>query len=258
MIWETTGGNPAAVVEFSARLVSGEARGGVSQYLLTQGEYQQAVAVWESIADTDPAQFSAGRSLVSTLCVAGQWPLAHQVWQKVVRKQFAEKGDISSSDLSFWNGSFEHETPVGAFDWSITGNQDVNARRDDSEHHEGNQSLLLEFERHQKVNFAGVTHELWVKPSTRYRLQFYYRTEKVPEMNGLVVALTDAESPARFSMESKPLGNERQWTVQHVQFETPAETRVLRLQILRRPVEQLYDFIKGKVWFDSFNLEEIK
>jgi len=76
-------------------------------------------------------------------------------------------------------------------------------------------------------------------------------------MNGLAVVLSDAEAPARLSVESTPLGNKSQWTGQEIVFETPAETRVLRLQIVRRPVEMIYDYIKGKVWFDSLTLDEM-
>lgn len=256
MIWQITGGRPDAVVQFSGRLTSGQARASVCQYLLTQQQYQPAVAVWATIDDTDPARITTSRWLLSTLRAAGRWSLARQVWQEIAPKQLAGKTTVSSVDWALWDGGFEQETPLGAFEWSINSSQDVQAIRDRSEQYEGDRSLRLEFLRHQKVNFSGVTHELWVKPLTRYRLEFYYRTEKVPEANGLFIALGDAEAPAQFNLEF-PLNNPQQWTAQHIQFETPAETRVLRLQILRRPVEQLYDFIRGKVWFDAFRLEEI-
>ncbi|MCS6806086.1 MAG: hypothetical protein RMM98_06905 [Acidobacteriota bacterium] len=258
MIWQITGGQPDAVVQFSSRLKSGQARASVCQYLLTQQAYQPAVAVWSAIEETDPARMTASRWLLSTLRGAGQWSLARQVWEEVVRKQVGGKADASSAEWALWDGGFEHETSLGAFEWSLTSTQDVSVVRDQSERFEGSRSLRLEFLRHQKVNFNGVSQDLWVKPSTQYRLQFYYRTEKLPEVNGLLIALSDAQEPTRFNMESAPLGNPQQWTNQHIQFTTPAGTQVLRLHILRRPVQQLYDFIRGKVWFDAFRLEEVK
>jgi hypothetical protein len=103
--------------------------------------------------------------------------------------------------------------------------------------------------------FSGVGHPLWVEPSTRYRLRFFYKAEKLPEVNGLAVRLTDAEVPARFSLESAPLERNTDWRSQEMDFETPAGTRLLRLQILRKPVGMIYDYISGRVWFDSFSLE---
>jgi len=255
LIWQTTGGNAEVLVQFGTSLRTGSAKGAVSQCLMARAEYQRAVNVWKTLTRDDPAKIDTGRSLVSWLTGAGQWPLAYLVWQEVVREEFKASGEVSPADLMFWNGDFDYDMAVGGFDWSINSSQEVEARLDTVERYRGNQSLLLEFKQHQRVNFSGVTHDLWVEPSTRYRLRFYYKTEKVPETNGLAVVLTDVESLTRFSFESKQLGNESQWTRKEITFETPAETRILRLQIVRRPVGQIYDYIKGRVWFDSFSLE---
>jgi hypothetical protein len=257
LIWQTTGGNAEIVTQFGLSLRSGSARSGICECLLSRAEYQRAVDIWRTLKRDDPAKSVASRSLVSSLSKASQWSLAHLVWRDIVSSEFEASGKATPADLSFWNGDFESDVDVGGFDWHIKSTPEVGARLDSLEQYHGQRSLVLNFNQHQRVSFNGVTHNLWVEPSTRYRLRFYYKTEELPERNGLAVVLSDAEMPARFTVESGLLGNQRQWTEREVFFETPAETRMIRLSIVRRPVGQLYDYIEGRVWFDTFSLEPL-
>jgi hypothetical protein len=203
----------------------------------------------------DAIKLETGRSFISSLLEARQWSPAHRVWQAVMKNT---KGDVSPTDWLFWNGGFEHEVAIGGFDWTINSSREVEAQIDTTQHHEGQQSLRLEFKQHQKVNFSGVAHALWVNPSTVYRLRFYYKTDGVPEDTGLAVVLTDAEAPARLSLPSGPLIPETEWSLREMMIQTPEGTRALRLQIVRKPVGRVYDYVEGRVWFDSFSLEPVE
>ena len=252
LVKQTTGDDAGVLAEFGTSLRSGRAKWQICQCLIARAESQRAVDLWKTLAENDPVRTETGNSLVAWLSNRGQWLLAHTVWQEVVRH---EHSDVSPAGLSFWNGDFEYEATGGLFDWSIISSDAVEARLDTLRWHQGGQSLLLDFKQHQKVSFSGVSHALWVQPSTRYRLRFYYQTEGLSQPNGLAVLLSDTEGPGRFSVQSDPLGNEDHWTSKDIVFETPAEPRILRLQIVRRPVGQIYDYIEGRVWFDSFGLE---
>ncbi|MBI3950382.1 MAG: tetratricopeptide repeat protein [Acidobacteria bacterium] len=255
LIWQATGGSAETLARFSMSLGSGFAKRGACQFLVARGEHERAVEVWRTVEESDPAKVETGRWLASSLIRSGQWPLAHFVWQVLIREVTGIRGSISPADLAFWNGDFEYDASVEPFDWKITPSQEVEAKIDSTQKYRGDRSLLLEFKRHQEVNFKGVVRYLWVEPSARYRLRFYYKTENVSQENGLMVVLSDAEEPARFNVDSGPIGNENQWTGREVTLETPAQTRVIRLEIVRKPTGRQFDYVEGKVWFDSFSLE---
>lgn len=255
LIWQTTGGDAEALVRFGMGLRSGASKARVCHCLSARGDHQRAVAVWKTVAERDPIKIDAGQSLISSLVAAGQWSPAHLVWQEVI-KQRVEKGrQLSPADLAFWNGDFEYDTMVAGFDWNISSTEAVKAGFDPFERYHGNRSLLLEFRQHQKVSFNNAVHDLWVERPTRYILRFYYKTENVPEKTSLYVVLSDAESPTRFNIQSEELGNEDQWTKKEIGFEIPTPARVVRLSIVRKPRAKLFDYMDGKVWFDSFTLE---
>jgi tetratricopeptide (TPR) repeat protein len=252
LIWQATEGNAEALARFGTSLRSGAIQGAICRCLMVRAAYPQAVDVWNTLVADDPAKSDLGRSLVSSLSKAGQGSLAQGVWRAMVSKQSGKP-----ADLAFWNGDFEYDAEMGRFDWRMNSSPAVQVWLDTSERYRGNRSLLLDFKQYQEVHFGGVTHDLWVEPSTRYRLWFYYKTEKMPQINGLTVVLSEAEAPAQFNAQSEPLGNESQWTRKEILFETPPETRILRLRIVREPVGKLYDYIQGRVWFDSFGLESL-
>jgi hypothetical protein len=257
LIWQATAGNSETLVRFGSSLRSNQAKAGLSQYLARRAEYRQAVDLWQKLPKNDPTRMETGRQLVSTLTQARQWSLARLIWLDVAGKTAEVNGNAGSADLAFWNGDFEFNPTPAAFDWSIASTPEVDAGFDPFQSFHGKRSLVLDFKRYDRVNFEGITHDLWVEPSTRHVLQFYYKTEQVPQDNGLAIVLTDALAPDRFRIESPPLESTEQWSRQKITFETPAETWVLRLHIVRRPVGQVYDYIAGKVWFDTFSLTPI-
>ncbi len=254
-IWETTGGDATALVRFGQEIQSDEARDRLCRCLMGRKQYLAATDVWHRMTPGSTAKATTGRALIAALQREGDWALAHRLWRELVRE---EQGDVSADDLAFWNGDFELEPSANGFGWTIRSSAAVRARLDVLEHHRGRRSLLLEFTRHEWVRFEGVSHILWVEPSRWYRLEFFYKGSDLPEVTGLSVILSDLEAPRRFTVQSRPLGPQRRWTPEVIVFQTPPETRLVRLQIVRRPVGELYDYIEGRVWFDSFRLRPLE
>ncbi len=250
-VWQASGGDVAALFEFGTQLHSAKANWGMTRCLMERQEFQSSVDLWTMMPSDDSLKVESGRSLIPLLTQANQWSLAHHVWKQVVSK---EVRDVSPSDLVLWNGGFEVNAKTKIFDWSFSNSDDVEVSLDSWERQQGQQSLLIDFKQHQNVKFDGVSHTLWVEPSKKYRFRFYYKTDGIPQDNGIAIILTDAEVPDRFRAQSTPLIPEQEWTSQEIVLETPAETRFIRLRIVRRPVGKIYDYIEGKIWFDSFSL----
>lgn len=248
-LWQATGGDVDAVARFGHELQIAAAQWGISQCLVQRGQYRPSLELWRAMPAADPLKLEAGSWLLASFRETKQWSYLNEVWREVIR---LEHPHTTAADELFWNGGFEQNPIRYGFDWVISGNEQVEARMDTTTAHEGRRSLLLDFKRHRDVFYDGVSHDLAVRPLTHYRLRFYYKTDGVPANHGVAVVLTDLEHPERFRVQSGSLNAAREWMQAEMELTTPAETRFIRLMLVRLVSEKVYDYIEGRVWFDSF------
>jgi hypothetical protein len=255
LILQTTGGDVRVLEKFGASLISEDSKAGICRCLAQKKEFRSALTIWQALKKDSLPKIDAGHLLFSNLTEAKQWELAHQVWRDLVRIRMGPSGQVSESDLAFWNRGFEFTEPVGGFDWNFIKSTDVESQVDSQVKYDGNRSLRIRFKEHKRVQFSGVFHNLWVEPSSGYRLSFYYRSQGLSENNGLLVVVTDLEDQSRLTVDCGPLTDQESWTRREMVFETPPETRVIRVSLVRRPTEKVFDYVEGTVWFDGFALE---
>lgn len=276
LIWEASEGNVERLVRFGEQLETDRARQGVCRFLLRFGHTEQAIALWQHMVarrssfvagekapvhdqrfrtsdqPTIPAWRLTGNEIISNLLSARDFNRAHSVWLQLLEAE----GQQPTREL-IWNGDFEVASDLPSspgFDWQIKSTDEVKAAVTDLESKTGRHSLLLDFQKHERVAYAGVSHYVKVEPNQTYRLSFSYKTRDMLAGSGIYVEVVDAEDNRRLSLTSEELGNETDWTEKHIAFQTPSETRFLILRLVRRPSESLYDFVKGRIWFDAFEL----
>lgn len=254
LIWQASGGHSPVLVAFGQRLSSDRNRSPLVAFLARCGKYEEALAVWERMGPDPELKVTSGLTIIAGLIQARRWAEAHHLWQQVLLARF---GHLLADEMVFWNRGFEREPLESGFDWILQSSPEVDAFLDTTTKQAGTRSLQLRFRQHENVRFGGVSHYLLVTPSTHYRLQFEYKTEDMLAHNGLAVEVTDAERPGRWRAVSPPLRNPTEWTEEALTFQTPADTRVILLRILRQPTNVLHDYIAGKVWFDEFALEPL-
>jgi hypothetical protein len=66
--------------------------------------------------------------------------------------------------------------------------------------------------------------------------------------------VVDAQRPDRFSFVSDPLTGSTDWRKLEYSFALPAQTRLLRITVFRRPSLKFDNKIAGTAWFDDFEL----
>jgi tetratricopeptide (TPR) repeat protein len=255
LVWQASGGNSQVLVAFGQRLSSDITRSKLVAFLAQRGKYEEALAAWKGMGPDPELKVASGLAIISKLMGAQQWEQAQHLWPQVVQVRY---GNLSSDEAIFWNRGFERDPLRTGFDWILESSPEVDVSIDTTVNQAGARSLLLRFRQHENVRFGGVSHYLLVNPSTPYRLQFQYKTEDMLARNGLAVEVTDAERPERLRVQSPSLRNPTEWTAEALTFQTSADTRVIRLRILRQPTNVLHDYIAGKVWFDEFALEPAK
>jgi len=210
------------------------------------------LAVWDQVAPDPRWKVESGLEIISKLVGTQQGEQAQRVWQQTLAARW---GAISSAEAGFWNAGFERDPLKGGFDWSLESTPEVEVTIDRTVSQAGARALRLRFRQHEDVRFAGVYHQILVRPSTDYVLRFQYKTDGMLTRNGLAIEVTDVERPDRLRVQSEPLRNPTRWTTETLPFHTAADTRAISIRILRQPIDPLHDYIAGQVWFDSFALE---
>ncbi len=251
LIWHVREGDAALL----RRLVEGRPSWialKVSDYLMAKGRFEDAIALWRALPPGDDAAREGGRRLVRGLRRAGQWTLAERIWREWLRRAYGQE-----PTTALWNGGFEHPPVEGGFDWQMAPSPQVDVSIDETVGYGDSRSLRVEFLAREQVRYAGVWREIVVAPATSYVLRFAYRTQEMLSPNGLYVEVVDAEDPQRLRARLAPLKASEAWTVVQLEFQTTPRTRAIRLILGREPMHPLYDYIRGRAWFDAFALERI-
>ncbi len=224
----------------------------VSDYLMAKGRFEDAFALWRTLPPGDDVAREGGQRLVRGLRRARQWTLAERVWREWLRRAYGQE-----LTTALWNGGFEHPPVEGGFDWQIVPSSQVDVGIDETVGYRDSRSLFMEFRAREQVRYAGVWREIVVAPATPYVLRFAYRTQGMLSSNGLYVEIVDAEDPQRMRARFTTLKASEAWTVVQLEFHTTARTRAVRLILGREPTHPLYDYIRGRAWFDAFALERM-
>jgi tetratricopeptide (TPR) repeat protein len=250
LVWNATGGDAQALVALASRLDS-RAIVKISQFLLSQGRDAEGIGLWQSLP-WDGSKIESGKRMVAAFVQQRRWMLAYQTWREVMT---ATTDNGPESEAAFWNGEFRRPVTNAGFDWQVESTEEVSATIDSTTGWGDDRCLRLDFRRHEGVRYRGARHLVLVSPSTPYVLRFVYKTEGMLRKNGLAVEVADADDRARWRVQTDPLEESSRWREIRLPFVTSPETEAVVVTILREPISRLYDYIAGRVWFDSFVLE---
>jgi len=250
LIWQATGEDAQALVTVAATLQP-QARVTISNFLLSHKRYQEGLEIWRSLPWGE-TKIESARRIISSFLRAREWLMAYALWREITK---AIHPEAEERELLFWNARFNYPVTNVGYDWYVKSSDQVSASIDETTGLDDSRSLMLEFRKHEEVNYSGTYHYLLVEPSTAYVLRFFYKTQDMLPKNGIFVEVADAESKQRLRAQTAPLEDASDWTERTVSFSTPPETKAVVVTISRQPVSRLYDYVAGKIWFDSFALE---
>jgi hypothetical protein len=148
------------------------------------------------------------------------------------------------------NGSFEHELLNGGLDWQYTASPDYDLAIDHRVASDGGSSLRVTF-KDKPVGDAGIVQYVPVRPSTRYELTGYLKSDSLIAATGprLVVQDMDSDSPY---FESQDVRGTVNWTKVTGLFTTSTSAHFVEIKLLRHPGSTL---VKGQAWADAIRLE---
>jgi hypothetical protein len=241
---------------------SPSARGGFIMYLVGRKYFDDAIKLWRALgADVQRDQSAVGGRLLQSLAEVRRYHDALSVERDLLAA--SEESQLRPSDLSvgqITNGGFESGVSApGAimFDWQVTPTAGATLSLDARSPHGGARSLRVSFEAADTVNFRNVSQLVAVEPQSRYRLEFYVRTQDLKSASTLVATVSDAAEPDRPLASTKPLPlGTADWQQTTLEFAT-GKTEGIIVRVERPGCDSPLCPAFGKVWYDDFNLQRL-
>ena len=222
-------------------------------FFVRQGDLNLAMDAWARLQNLrEPIDLKRALPLVDELIRAGRAEDARRVWQQAVAE--AHRNPTGPKGSLVWDGGFEEDFLRGGFGWRQADAPGVSVSFDQSAPHSGSRALLLAFDGTTNVDFGHVLQYIAVEPSTRYRVQAYFRLDDVSTDSGIHLRVFDLRNPQALDLSTPDLTGTLPWTLRELEFTTGPETRLLAITLRRAPSRKLDNKIHGSVWVDDVSL----
>jgi hypothetical protein len=256
---------------------------------LTRDYDRDIFPLYDRLVDTStilsrglPHQRSAAQAYLAHALTRKDAADAKLAWEWLVRHDFAdhavlrryltrllEQDRFDDAALVAWNylppaerpagaervhhGGFEAEPGVPPLGWVVTPIDHAEVRRDNSTAWEGTWSLRVEFDGQANLEYRHVAQLLVVTPG-RWKLSARVRTAGVTTDQGVGLRLFDARSASRWQIWTDSVRGDSEWQLIETGFSVPSETRLLRVEVARRPSQRLDNKLGGVCWIDAVSL----
>jgi hypothetical protein len=207
-------------------------------------------------ADEKKAQRASGEGLMRALFEARRFHAALDVYRSIAPES---AGGVSTGQLL--NGGFEKDINAAEkhpFDWEVRPVAQVQMGIDPRDAHGGGRSLRLLFNSRSGLNFNHISQLVVVEPSTRYRLEFFIRTNNLKSATTPVLEVLDRGEKGGVLASSAPApADTGDWQQVALDFTTPAQTEAVTVQIILPRCAEGSCPIFGRVWYDDFSLQRV-
>ena len=251
-VWKDWAGNAEAV-----RAVTPDDpkdRRAVALFLLEHSRPLESAAMFRQIDREALLRDRDTGAYLNNLIRAGHVGLARDLWRTLMHS--AQTPEEHPNYI--WNGGFESDILVdfAQFDWSIQPSDYARVSIDNTTAHTGKRSLRLDFNGRETTRLEDEIQQLTVvHPGTRYRLQYYVKTEHLAAPEGPRVAVSDTISKQWTAASSPASIGSRDWELRTLEFAAPSSTVIVAVK--QRPRFSYEDPTHGTVWFDDFEIREV-
>ena len=222
------------------------------QFLIQARRLDDAQRTWDWVAGRGYANDALAGEFVEFLIRQGHPDSAASAWARYLGTR---SGDYGKSTYLF-NGGFESEPVQSPFDWNVARTEGVEVSRDLTTAWWGKYSLRISFAGTQNLDFAAASQLAFVK-SGPYRFHAFIRSEGLTTDQGIRFRISDAEMPARLDVIFGQFTGTRPWSAVEHAFVVSPETRLLQVQVIRKPSLKFDNKVAGTAWIDELRLEPI-
>jgi hypothetical protein len=179
-----------------------------------------------------------------------------ETWSALAERFPAQIQRVAPGSNLITNGSFESDILNGGFDWRVMPTAGAVVGLDSVGALEGLRALRITFDGSRNIEYGHVFQYVPVQANTRYRFSGHMRAQGITTDNGPRLQVCDAYNTGHLFVSTENLVGTSGWSEQHVEFTTPADTRLLLVRLIRPVSNKLDNQIAGTVWIDSVRLDQ--
>jgi tetratricopeptide (TPR) repeat protein len=225
----------------------------LASILAEQQRYDDAVAVWDVVADKRSSQRKLGESLAAKLAAAGRFRLAAHVLSDLAESD-AEKPVVGE----VVNGGFEDgvkQKNAGLFEWQIADGGQPQIGLAEGQAHGGKYNLWFMFNSFEAAAFRSASKTVPIEPGAEYEFEMFYRSDLKTSAT-LKWEIADAGSTFAIASTSAMVPA-AEWTPLRVRFRAKPDTDGITIRLARDGCAGPSCPINGKLSVDDFSLRRL-
>ena len=225
----------------------------LARFLLKQARPLESAAVFRQTDRNELLRDRESGQYLDSLIAAGQVSLAHELWGALVDHE------SPSGPSGIWNGGFEGDILLdfAQFDWAIQPGKYAMVSIDTGIAHTGQRSLRVDFLGHETTRLEDeIKQVLLLRPGRHFRLDYYVKTENLTAPEGPRVAVTSKNSKQWIAASDPAPEGSQDWQPRTLEFKAADGPLVVSIQ--QRPKFSYEPPTHGTVWFDDFDIREIR
>ena len=218
-------------------------------HILDRDQNADAQATWQWLYAHALTDDKLAGQYVNFLLKNQEYDMALRAWTTQLGKRV---GDYPEGNGLF-NSDFEAETTGNSLDWKVRRVDGAEVERDSTVAKQGGWSLRVHFDGKVNLAYHHIAQKTVVLPGP-YRFEAWIRTEEITTDEGIGWRIFDSETPSRLNLVFENRTGTAEWTKLEKAFVVPRETRLLEVQLVRRPSLKFDNKISGTVWIDAVSL----
>jgi hypothetical protein len=209
--------------------------------------------VWSWMIARAIAEDRSAAGFVDLLLSRHLYEDAAQAWADYVGPR---QPDYRKPNLVF-NGSFENVSGGSIFDWRVASIPGVEVERDQAVSRTGNGSLRIHFDGKENRDYHHISQSIVASPGV-YEFRAEIRAEGLTTDQGIAFRIVDAEAPSRLDIITAQAMGTTEWITVNQRVLVPHQTRILQIQVVRRPSVKFDNLLAGTVWIDEVRLTAVR
>jgi hypothetical protein len=220
-----------------------------------RGNFSAGQETWDRLLSLNsPFEPKEAFPFLDALIKAHELDAASQVWSSLVSRFSDRVPSPASATNLITNGNLQGDILNGAFDWRVFPVSGVAVSQDSSGPNSDARSLRIEFDGAQNLYYGSVLQFVPVQPRTKYTFSAFTRSQALTTDAGVGIQISDAYDTNKILGSTDPLIGTTPWSEQSFSFQSPPETHLLIVRIVRLPSQKLDNRIAGAFWLSRVSL----
>lgn len=249
--WQTFDGDISAISNKIGD--SAEIKSALALFSAKQKRFDEALDFWNALPENDKkTKFKQnGADLVNAFITNKKFRAA-----SIVQSQISEAEADKTGIGKFTDPSFEtnvNPANTSTFEWQFAAGGQPQIGVDNTQKHEGNQSLVIVFNSTDGKDFRQISQTVAVESGKKYQFQTFYRSEL--KANSTVKWEVSDATDGKILATTAAVSANSDWHNLTADFTTLPTTEAVVIRLARVPCGSSACSISGKVWFDEFSFQ---